>query len=290
LARVAAFGTLGLGVAADAQPLYQLTWSVSDSTPSGQLLSRLSTKDPATKAPRGRITDLTGIPLQIGPNRISRFAPDGRDAEIILAWQSDGRGGGRDVFFVTMPRGPDGEWRTVDLLEGANPTPSAIITDDPGQGHDVIRSVRFARGRVDGETATLLLIATRAAIDQTGPSNTLYEVYRLMQIGGKDQFRQISQQLLPDRYCNADVALTVASGLPLRSSYRGPRGSDGVFILNGCPDSAISLAPRNGASRMTPSSPSKPSYLSQEEKEDLFQRFLDWRAFVETPQPNRSQR
>ncbi len=99
------------------------------------------------------------------------------------------------------------------------------ITDDPGDDYDMLRSVRFARGRVNGEEATLLLVGSRQA--GSGPTDTAYQVFRLVQRATGYQFELLSEQRLPNGFCNADMALSVASGLPLRNSYRGPRTPDG---------------------------------------------------------------
>ena len=190
-----------------------------------------------------RITELQAIPLQFGPNRIGQFAPDGRDADIQLTWRDQGGGRGQDVFFVTMPSKDNTGWRGVDMLQSSPASvASGGISDEPHRGDDMFRSLRFARGKVNGQNATLLLIADRVD-EESAPSATTYEVYHLVQEDGRDGFARIVRQVLPDPYCNADMALTVASGLPLRSSYRGPRTVDGVFTSDGCKDPVVGRLP-----------------------------------------------
>lgn len=184
-----------------------------------------------------RITELEAIPLQVGPNHIGRFAPDGRDANIMLAWRDEGGGRGQDVFLVTMPGRDDTGWRSVGMLQNSPASAmNDVISDEPHRGDDMFRSLRFARGKVNGENAALLLVASRVESEEPVPSVTTYEVHRLAQKNGQDGFERIVRRVLPERYCNADMALTVASGLPLRGSYRGPRTADGIFTRDGCKD------------------------------------------------------
>ena len=220
-----------------------------------------------------RIAELEGIPLQPGLNRVGRFASDGRDANIMLTWRDEGGGRGQDVFLVTMP-GKDGAgWQRVSMPQDNAPAASGEISDEPHRGDDMLRSLRFARGKVNGENAALLLVASRVESEGNAPSDTTYEVYHLAQKDGQDGFERILRQLLPDRYCNADMALTVASGLPLRSSYRGPRTVEGVFTRNGCND------PKAIAGRSLPSAATGLAALpgaierSRDMQEQPFQQF-----------------
>lgn len=182
-----------------------------------------------------RVTDPVAIPLQFGPNHIRRFASDGRDADITLAWQDEGNGRGRDVFLVTMQSIDGTGWRRIDLLPSDTSASGSLIADDPHRGDDTLRSLRFAWAKVDGQDATLLLVATRQEREYAAASATTYEVYRLIQVDGRDGFAPVERRNLPGAYCNADMALTVASGLPLRTSYRGPRDAEGGFTKDGCP-------------------------------------------------------
>jgi len=219
------------------------------------------------------VSDLSPIPLQLGVNRISQFSPDGRDANIVLAWQDEERGRGHDVFLVTL-QDAGGRWRSVSRTQDGLAF-DFTITDIPNRGDDMLRAVRFARGKVDGQDAGLLLIATRNEGD--GPTSVVYDVYRLMKVAGLDVFQQISSRRLPGRYCNADMALTVASGLPLRTSYRGPRSRSGDFTKDGCRE-AGGRSTSAGRNRESDGSKLKGDSLSTQQKEALFQQFLSWRA------------
>jgi hypothetical protein len=225
-----------------------------------------------------QITNLTPIPLQLGPNHIARFAPDGRDGTITLAWHDEGGGQGYDVFLVTMPNRRGGEWRTVGLSKGDGSPQNAIITDDPGQGDNVIHAIRFARGMINGQHATLLLSAVRVEDGNVRPSSTTYEVYRLVQNADRDVFERITSQSLSAPYCNADMALTIASGLPLRSSYRGPRDVNGGFTRDGCRDPQVAVRRSHGDNGQDSSRVAQSRNLSKEQREKLFEEFLSWRT------------
>ena len=95
------------------------------------------------------------------------------------------------------------------------------VTDDPANDQDMRRSVRFAHGRIDDKSTVVLLIAQRDP--GRGATRTTYQIYRLTRDSVGGQFVLLSQTELPRRYCNADAALTAASGLMLREVYRGPR-------------------------------------------------------------------
>ncbi len=105
----------------------------------------------------------------------------------------------------------------------------------------MLTSVRFARGDVDGQKAILLLRAARLSpAAKVVPTPTVFEIYRLVssEAGSSPHsaFKRIERRTLARRFCNADMALSEASGLPLRLSYRGPRNAEGQFTGNGCPE------------------------------------------------------
>jgi hypothetical protein len=159
---------------------------------------------------------LAPIELDVGVNQVARFTPDGRDAAVTLTWQDDGGGHGRDVFSVNVP-----DNGSVIMPDGSD-----SVWDNPGNDRDMPRSVRFARGLVNGTDATLLLSAARARGE--GATSVTYRVFRLVQEDNRYRFIPVLTETLAP-FCNADMALSVASGLPLRRSYRGAR------TANGCP-------------------------------------------------------
>jgi hypothetical protein len=160
----------------------------------------------------GRPVDtLVPIKLDVGINHIA--TPEGV-LDVNLSWEDDGNGHGHDVFTATAPGA-----RTVFMPDGYS------IADDPADDQDMRRSVRFARGLTDGEDAVVLLVAQRDP--GRGPTRTTYQVYRLRRDPQGFRFALLFEAELPSHYCNADAALSVASGLMLRGSYRGPHTVDG---------------------------------------------------------------
>lgn len=186
-------------------------------------------KSPTKMALAGHvITHLVSLPLEKGVNRIAPATASGGVVDIVLDWRDEGDGRGHDVFTVTEPGAPD-------------PAKAFTIADDLHDGDDALTSVRFARGDVDGQPAILLLTANRALpAAKVVPTATVFAVYRLVPgepgLGSPPEFQLLERRALEDRFCNADRALTAASGLPLRRSYRGPRDADGRFTANGCPE------------------------------------------------------
>jgi hypothetical protein len=113
-----------------------------------------------------------------------------------LAWQGNGRERGRDLFQITMPSKGRAGWHRVDLLQSEPWALDGIITDDPNRGYDTLRSLRFARGKVDHKDAVLLLISSRSEDDEIPATNAVYEVYRLTRLEGHDGFERIERRLL----------------------------------------------------------------------------------------------
>ena len=98
----------------------------------------------------------------------------------------------------------------------------------------MVRAFRFVRGQVDGRPAILLLIATRDQGESLPePSKVTYQVFRLVHapdVGTTpDHFALVQQDRSSAPFCNADMALTKRFALALRTSYSGPK------TTNGCP-------------------------------------------------------
>jgi hypothetical protein len=166
-------------------------------------------------------------------NRIERFATDGRTGQIILAWRSTGTAGSHDVFLVLLPTRVKAEdWRVVEVESGPGQAPQDIIRDAPHTGEDFVRAIRFARGRVDGAPATLLLTATRDMSPEgiPAPSTVTFEVFQLRKPDDAtdgDIFARILSRRSPGRFCNAEVALAREFRLPARLGSGWPRTPDG---------------------------------------------------------------
>ena len=172
------------------------------------------------------------IPLHDGINTVARFAADGRAATIVQAWRDNGNAHGYFVWLVTLPPEAgvvafdDGKYALKDTI-GASPF----------DGERVLETVRFARARVDGAPATVVI---RAALG-TSASGVLadhapaeVEIYRLENPGVEvgttpDVFRLIRTIRAPGRFCNADMTLHTVLGLPLPAGYAGGKAPDGCF-------------------------------------------------------------
>jgi hypothetical protein len=181
------------------------------------------------------VTDLVPIPLKSGVNRLPQLAPDGRDGLIVLGWRDNGNAHGYDLALVLLQDKAGAPFNVVKV-EGApgESRGSDVVTDDPHAGEDMVSSFRFARGRLDGRRATLLLVASRdpgASIPD--PSRVTYAIYALVHepdVGTTpDHFKLVAKDRSDRPYCNADMALSRRFNLPLRASYAGAR------TANGCP-------------------------------------------------------
>jgi len=182
-----------------------------------------------------RISDISPIKLRSGPNTVPHFAPDGRDALIVLGWRDNGNAHGYDLYLVLMPASAaKPEWNVVGVDPGGNGRFQDIVTDDPHLGEDAVRSIRFARAKVDGRPATVLFVATRdtGTAPIPDPAPVTFEVYRLAHNDGEvgytvDYFTKIQEIKSTGKYCNAEMALRQQFGIPLTASYNGPQTAEG---------------------------------------------------------------
>ncbi len=196
----------------------------------------------AAPPPRPVVTDLVPIDLHQGITVVPAFAQDGRAATIALASRENGNAWGYDVALVmlpgvTLPGGPgDDTWDLVRIDPTAPDEPESqtvTIADEPHTFEDAVRVFRFARGRVDGRPATLLLVASRDPGESvSAPSLVTFEVYRLEHsdddVGTTpDHFAQILRERSTSNFCNADVALSRRFRLPPAQAFRGAATPDG---------------------------------------------------------------
>ena len=188
---------------------------------------------PCAAASSPTVTDLEPIALKPGVNRLPQLAPDGRDGLIVLGWRDNGNAHGYDLALVLL-QDKEGASFNVVKVEGAPGESQGgdVVTDEPHVGEDVVRSFRFARGRLDGHRATLLLVASRdpgASIPD--PSRVTYAIYALVHepdVGTTpDHFKLVAKDRSDEPYCNADMALSRRFNLPLRPSYAGAKTANG---------------------------------------------------------------
>jgi hypothetical protein len=199
------------------------------------MLSALCRPSSAAEAPHA-LTDLSPITLSSGINTVPKFTPDGRSATISLGWRENGDAHGYHVMFILASPAADAPWNVVEIERpGREAGMSDIVIDNPHTGDDIVRSFRLARGKIDGDAATLLLIATRGLDPEGGipaPSQVTYEVFRLThavdQVGTPpDYFHLVQTIKSPTKFCNADMALVRQFGLPMPKGYEGPQTADG---------------------------------------------------------------
>jgi hypothetical protein len=188
------------------------------------------------------LSELTPIPLKAGLNRVPQFSSDGREATILLGWRDNGNAHGYDLFVVTMPSRQGGkDTQVVGIDEGGTGGRfNDVIRDQPHTGEDIVRFVRFARGMVNGKPSTLLLTATRdIAGAYPEPAFVDFVAYRLERSDGApgatvDYFAPIARFRSEGRYCNAEMALSAAFNVPLRTGYQGPKQPNGQPTPDGC--------------------------------------------------------
>lgn len=172
------------------------------------------------------------MPLRDGINTVARFAADGRAATIVQAWRDNGNAHGHTVWLVTLP--PRAGVVSFDDGKGAL---EDTIGASPFDGERVLETVRFARARVDGAPATVVIRAdlgesTSGVLADHAPAEV--KIYRLESPGVEvgttpDVFRLIATVRPTGRFCNADMALHTVLGLPLPAGYAGGKAPDGCL-------------------------------------------------------------
>jgi hypothetical protein len=185
------------------------------------------------------ITDIAVIPIHDGVNTVASFAPDGRTATIIRGWRDNGNAHGHDTYLVLLPLKDDfGAENTAGVVafEDADNDPlQDTIGVSPFDGERVLGAVRFAKAKLDGAPATVVI---RADLGESA-SGVLADhapvdirIYRLESPGvdvgtTPDVFHLVSKTRPPGLFCNADMALTTVLHLPLPKDYAGGKAPSG---------------------------------------------------------------
>ncbi|WP_420242934.1 hypothetical protein [Roseiterribacter gracilis] len=176
-------------------------------------------------------TDLTAIDVAPGFTTIPGFTPDNRPARVLKAWRENGNAYGYSIYLITTASGMGrSDWNIVPITV---PTPwhvQDMLTDTPHTFEDMVRSVRFARGKIGGEESeTLVFTATRDVKDDTpAPAQVAFELYRVVvtdEMG--DVLERVRTWRSTKKYCNADTALLREVGLALPRDYEGGESEDG---------------------------------------------------------------
>jgi len=183
------------------------------------------------------VSDIAVIPIHDGVNVIPRFAADGRAATIVKAWRDNGNAHGYSVYLVTLPvkddYGAGHKTGVVGFDDGGAAPFCDTATASPFDGERVLQTLRFARAKIDGAPAVVMIRADlgeakSGVLADHAPADI--RIYKLEHPGvdvgtTPDVFRLVSKTRAPGLYCNADVALAVELHLPPPDTPgRGPGG------------------------------------------------------------------
>jgi hypothetical protein len=183
------------------------------------------------------VSDIAIIPIHDGINTVARFADDARAATIVRAWRDNGNAHGHYTYLVLLPLKQGwGDIRTgvVDFDDGHDPLRDTM-TASPFDGERVLETVRFARAKLDGAPATVMIRAdlsdaSSGVLADHAPVDLRF--YRLESPGvdvgtTPDVFHLVSKTRPPGLFCNADMALTTVLHLPLPKDYAGGKAPSG---------------------------------------------------------------
>lgn len=188
--------------------------------------------------PPPQVTGLRAITLHGGVNRVPGFVRGGGTATIVQAWRDNGNAHGYLVWMVLAGHGKGEPAALVEFDGGIRgSSPGDTIGASPFDGERVTGDVRFATARIGGKPVSL---AIRGDLDEA-PSGVIADhatatirwlelVHREDEIGGApDAFEPIGSVRTSKRYCNVDLALRDAAGIPLPRDFAGANRVDGCF-------------------------------------------------------------
>ncbi|MCW2266100.1 hypothetical protein M2305_002047 [Gluconobacter cerinus] len=185
-------------------------------------------------APSGQLSRLSLLPLHDGLNTFeSPLGP----FSIFQAWRDNGNAWGYHMYVLTTVI----DKRTSVIgIEGSSETPDRSfedhLRDSPHTGEDALTTIQFAHGELNGKPATLLFEAIRNPKDGpvTSRGPTIVYIYSLVASDGAPgwtplYFRFFKKIAVPGTFCSSDIALKVATGLPLSADAGPPSSPDGCF-------------------------------------------------------------
>ena len=190
---------------------------------------------PPASAPAPRITQIAPISLDFGVNKVPGFLLDGSAATIVEAWRGNGNAHGYSAWMVLT--GPsEGNPVGLALFDDGEGHELATIRDDPFDGERTLGSVWFARARVDGEPASIVIDAHLDWTDGkplADHERATIEIYRLAAsgegIGLPLEFVWIATLRTEKRYCNVDLAVRDTLGMVLPADLPGPNQANGCY-------------------------------------------------------------
>lgn len=183
----------------------------------------------ATPAGTPRVTDIEPLRLHYGINAVPGFMPRGGTATIVQAWRENGNAHGYNAWMML------GEAVNGTPVDMASFNDADTLRDDPFDGERTLGIVRFARGRIDGQPASLVLKAHldftdgRPLADHEPATLTIYRLTENDGIGPRLNFLPVVTQHSAKRYCNAELALRDMVGVPLSKDFAGHNLTDGCF-------------------------------------------------------------
>jgi hypothetical protein len=180
------------------------------------------------------VSDIGVMPIHDGVNRIPRFTPDGRTATVVRGWRDNGNAHGHYVYLVLLPTKEEPKTSgvvTVTSKDGLDDT----IGASPFDGERVLQTVRFARAKIDGKAATVMIRADLGEAKSgvlADHAPVVISIYRLetpgVEVGtSPDLFRLVKTIAPPGGFCSADMALATVLRLPLPADYAGGKAPGG---------------------------------------------------------------
>ena len=116
-----------------------------------------------TPPPAPHVSAIAPIALHDGVNTVPGFMPDGSAATIVQACRANGNAHSYHDWLVLAPAAEDHASAVVTLVDPETHLLRDLVQDARFDGERVLRTIRFARGSVDGRPASLLL---EAELDQ----------------------------------------------------------------------------------------------------------------------------
>lgn len=193
------------------------------------ILARPAAADPV-------ITDIHPFELHPGVNTVPGFGVNGETFTIVQGWRGNGNAHGYTVWLVLSPEAESQPFGvTAQMKEGAV-LPNDVIRDDPFDVERWMGAIRFARARIDGAAATILIdahldyTASRPLADHETATIRIYRLFRNDEgaLGNPDIFAQVAVLKTTKRYCNVQLALRDTLHIPL-DGFAGANETDGCF-------------------------------------------------------------
>lgn len=187
-----------------------------------------------------QLTAIKPFALHSGANLLPAFAPDGREGLVVVgAPNTQTASGAYTAYMVLLRRAkPDHGWSlarfaTGDEAHSQSPWENTII-DVPHTGEDQIKSVRFARARVNGRAETVIVTARRDLDEVETIPDAAHVDFTLLQLVLDPAFEEETFEVTghlrsKDCFSNSDAALKAELGLP------PPAGFDGDAKAAPCP-------------------------------------------------------